>query len=373
MTPTIIQSTTLHYRAGRSDKIYQAAIEEHTPGSDANGYVVTFAYGRRGSTLKTGTKTPQPVSREAAIKIHDKLVASKWAKGYRVSGGGPGTPYRRSPEPEDERDTGIRPQLLNPIGEGEVSRLLTDTRHCLQEKHDGRRLMVHRRGRGDEITGINRRGLTVALPAPIHQAVAGLPCDVLLDGEAVGDTLHAFDLLEADGDDLRQRGYIERHAILLRLIPPNQPALRWVSTVVAPDDKAEVYEDLRLAGAEGVVFKEIDAPYTPGRPSSGGPQLKFKFVETASFIVGRPNPGRRSVALELVNDSGTRVPAGNVTIPPNHDIPQKGTVSEVRYLHAFRQSGVIYQAVYLGPRDDIPAEDCTVDQLKFKPQPAVEV
>lgn len=94
--------------------------------------------------------------------------------------------------------------------------------------------------------------------------------------------------------------------------------------------------------------------------------MKFKFVETASFIVGGANPGRRSVALELIDASGQRTPAGNVTIPPNHVIPQMGTVIEVRYLYAFPESGAVYQPVYLGPRDDIPTEECTVDQLKFK-------
>ena len=69
------------------------------------------------------------------------------------------------------------------------------------------------------------------------------------------------------------------------VIPPNLPALRWVSTAVDPNDKVEIYEELRATNREGVVFKEIDAPYSPGRPNSGGPQLKFKFVESASFVV----------------------------------------------------------------------------------------
>ncbi len=132
----------------------------------------------------------------------------------------------------------------------------------------------------------------------------------------------------------------------------------------------ETYEELRSTGAEGIVFKDINAPYTPGRPASGGTQLKFKFVETASFIVTGHND-KRSVALGLINEAGETVPAGNVTIPSNHAIPQMGTVSEVRYLYAHRESGAIYQPVYLGPRDDIPAEECTVDQLKFKPTAAV--
>jgi hypothetical protein len=53
---SIPESTTLYYCEGSSDKIYQASIE---PKEDA--FVVTFAFGRRGSTLNTGTKTQAPV------------------------------------------------------------------------------------------------------------------------------------------------------------------------------------------------------------------------------------------------------------------------------------------------------------------------
>jgi bifunctional non-homologous end joining protein LigD len=62
------------------------------------------------------------------------------------------------------------------------------------------------------------------------------------------------------------------------------------------------------------------------------------------------------------------VPAGNVTIPPDHDIPAPGDTVEVRYLYAFEQSGCIYQPVYRGKRDDIVPTDCHVRQLKFKDQ-----
>jgi bifunctional non-homologous end joining protein LigD len=357
-TPTTT-TASLHYREGNSDKVYQAAIE---PKDD--GFIVTYAYGRRGTTLTTGTKTSVPVPLATATGIFDKLVSAKLAKGYTPSEDG--TPYRQTGD--EGRDSGIRCQLLNPIEESELARLLTDTRHCLQQKHDGRRMLV--RKLGDDITGINRRGLLVALPDPIHQAVAEMPYDVLIDGEAVGDTLHAFDLLEVKGNDLRARRYIDRFAGLISLIPPWQPALRWVSTAISPDDKVGTYEELKLEGLEGVVFKDVDAPYTPGRPNSGGPQLKFKFVESASFVVLARNP-QRSVTLGLYPAGGdTPVPAGNVTIPPNHEVPAPGDIVEIKYLYAHRQSGAVYQPVYLGKRDDIPATECGVDQLKFKPEPA---
>ncbi|MEI8039131.1 MAG: WGR domain-containing protein [Verrucomicrobiota bacterium] len=355
-------TTSLQFREGSSDKVYHATIE---PKDD--GFIVTFAYGRRGTTLTAGTKTTAPVTLAQAQAIHHKLITSKIAKGYQLSGessGSPGAPYQQTGH--EGRDSGIRCQLLNAVDESELARLLGDKQHCLQEKHDGRRLLV--RKQGNEIIGINRRGLVVALPKTIRRAVEELPVDVLIDGEAVGDTLHVFDLLEVKGNDMRQRGYLHRYAGLLMLIDPEHPSLRPVSTVVEPADKLAMFQTFRQCGCEGVVFKNIDAQFSPGRPNFGGTQLKFKFVESASFVVTGRN-AKRSVALGLY-DGDKLVSAGNVTIPPNHTIPQVGTVSEVKYLYGFRDSGAIYQPVYLGPRTDIPASECTTDQLKYKSEAA---
>ena len=112
------------------------------------------------------------------------------------------------------------------------------------------------------------------------------------------------------------------------------------------------------------MFKNKHAPYIPGRPNSGGTQLKYKFCETASFIVTQVND-KRSVMLILFDGEKVRS-AGNVTIPPNHDMPKPGDVVECRYLYAFKESGSIYQPVFLGVRDDIQHTECTTAQLKYK-------
>ena len=87
----------------------------------------------------------------------------------------------------------------------------------------------------------------------------------------------------------------------------------------------------------------------------------------ASFIVAGAN-AKRSVNLMLF-DCGKLTPAGKVTIPPNQNIPGNGHIIECRYLYAFKESGSIYQPVYLGERDDITAEECTTAQLKYKAEP----
>src|SRR4051795_4879560 len=77
-------AVTLYYRQGASDKVYRAAVEPSGP-----GYVVTFAFGRRGGTLQTGTKTPVPVGYDEARAVFDRLVREKAAKGYRPGDDGP--------------------------------------------------------------------------------------------------------------------------------------------------------------------------------------------------------------------------------------------------------------------------------------------
>lgn len=43
--------------------------------------IVTYAYGRRGSTLTTGTKSDLAIPLETATKLFNKLITSKIAKG----------------------------------------------------------------------------------------------------------------------------------------------------------------------------------------------------------------------------------------------------------------------------------------------------
>jgi bifunctional non-homologous end joining protein LigD len=347
-----MESITLYYKQGSSDKVYQARIELKD-----GKYLVNYEYGRRGSTMAAGTKTVTAVDYGAAKGILEKLVKEKIAKGYTPCEYG--TPYQHT----DKTSTGIHCQLLNPIGDDQIEKLINDPAYWMQEKWDGRRLLIEKRE--DIIRGINRLGLAVAILQTIETSVAKCPLDLIIDGECIGDILCVFDVLLIGSDKLGDSSYGERYLRLMNLLASFQHRhINLVETHFTTGQKREAFKRMQFEGCEGVVFKHTHAPYVAGRPASGGPQLKCKFCETASFIVGKVN-GKRSVSLQLLDD-GKLVAAGNVTIPPNLTIPAVDQVVECRYLYAFRESGSIFQPVYLGVRDDITTEECTTAQLKYK-------
>jgi len=94
------ENITLYFKQGSSDKVYTASLEE----VENNRFVVNFAYGRRGATLTTGTKTKTPVDYASAKKTYDKLVKSKTSKGYTPGAEGPQYVHTDT----DTKDTGIQ-------------------------------------------------------------------------------------------------------------------------------------------------------------------------------------------------------------------------------------------------------------------------
>ncbi len=353
------QTTILYYREGKSDKVYVLNLTAQPEGS-----IVTFAYGRRGSTLTPGVKTPQSVHPADALAIYESVRREKQGKGYVEDPSG--TPVIPLVEPRAAVPmTRVAPQLLNPA-DLPIPTLLTSREWWMQEKHDGERRMVCVDSSG--VSGFNKRGVVCALPQAVADAAARIGQFCLIDGEQVGDTLHAFDLLECGFDDLRGMPYAERyHRLSLICTGLKRVGISVTPTAKTPKEKRECFAHSKAENHEGVVFKLADEPYIPGRPNSGGPQLKFKFVESASVVVTGHN-AKRSVTMGAWDNEqypAAFVAVGNVTIPPNQAVPEAGTVIEVRYLYAYR-GGSLYQPVYLGERTDMTSFDCTINQLKFK-------
>lgn len=83
----LVRQSRLFYQEGKSDKVYETDLCDVSTRFAPDQFVVNFRYGRRGATLREGTKTPDPVSREKADQIFDSLVVSKLNKGYQEMSG----------------------------------------------------------------------------------------------------------------------------------------------------------------------------------------------------------------------------------------------------------------------------------------------
>lgn len=232
---------------------------------------------------------------------------------------------------------------------------INNDEYIAQEKKDGERRLVIS---GERIIGLNKKGTQVPLPDSIINSILGGEC--ILDGEIIGDKLFAFDIISTE--ETKSMTCIERLALLN--VMTFGLGIEVVETAYTTEQKRDLYNRLKAENKEGIVFKKKNSPYTPGRPNSGGNQLKFKFYKTATFIVSNITKGKRSVGMELL-EGDERIFMGKVTISPNFDIPHIGELIEVRYLYAYR-GGAVFQPTYLGKRPDSDLTDATMKQIIYK-------
>jgi bifunctional non-homologous end joining protein LigD len=347
------KSIALYCTEGSSDKVYQVSLQAR-----GAGWVVEFAYGKRGAALKTGTKTDSPTSYEAALKIYDKLVKEKTGKGYTPDQSG----VAYTSTELASQASGFAPQLSTPIDDEELQPMLLDQRYGLQEKRDGenRTLVVD----PDSVRGINRKGLYVDIPqawADAYITLGPVEGKTIICGEACGERFYAFDLIECCGEDLRTLGYEERYLRLMNLVQNAVPlpGLEVIPMHVNPFGKAVHFEKLRGLHREGVVFKRLDAPFEPGKNDNS---RKYKFVESVTCLVLRRN-AQRSVAVGLLDDDGVLVDLGNVTIPANHEVPEADALVEIQFLYRY-EDGAFEQPVYRGQRTDLDREEARLSQIK---------
>lgn len=364
-------SVKLHFKGGSSDKVYELELKAAV--GNPGRYVVNFAYGRTGSTLKTGTKTDAPVDYVQASNIYDAVLREKTGKGYKVISDKT-TSFTAPAAPLATPDW--LPQLLNPIDEARAAYRITDPQWGMQEKHNGENRILGFLG----AVGFARNKLGKAIPLadPIANTLfeIGRKHNVVFGGEAINDRLVMIhDLLYLDGD-LQNQPYTDRYDLLAGLFEDlwvlhltyDETApyanFRLSPLWVTDADKYYWYHHLKDNNREGVVFKRLDGIHVPGRPASNGDWLKLKFWESTGCIVIGHN-AKRSVQLGMLDDRGGLHDVGNCAVPSNYPLPAVNSIVEIKYLYIIAPGGALVQPAYLGLKDAGRREDCRLDTLKI--------
>jgi bifunctional non-homologous end joining protein LigD len=354
----------LRFTQGSSDKIYQAQLKFIEKDPDNGGWIINFQYGRRGSALKAGCKTPKPLNYIKAKAAYDKLIASKLSKGYTPNGSG--IPF--SGTAQAGKRTIYLPQLLNQVTKEEALALWGTIDMYLQIKYDGeRRGIIYDR---DAIIGANRKGLEVPLiediPQEVRTLLGGAKFSGIFDTEDMGEYLVIFDMIHGMEDVAPFSVRAEMMELFDQGLTTKKLGRLLFELPYKPKDKADFEQFIDTAkknNEEGIVIRDGAGIYFPGRPASGGPCWKLKFYADATCIVESVHPSKRSIGLGLY-PQGCH-PIGNCTIPANYKIPETGDLVEIRYLYAYKD-GSLYQPQYKGVRTDINPEACGEAQLKYK-------
>jgi ATP-dependent DNA ligase len=142
-----------------------------------------------------------------------------------------------------------------------------------------------------------------ALTNRIHPAASR----IALLSEQTPARFVAFDLLALDDEVLLERPFAERRAALEALVAPPVELTPCVGTAA----EAEVW----LRTAEGVIAKQLDAPYRPGERQG---MLKIKRVRTLDAVVIGWRPGKEertvgSLILGLYDEGGTLRTVGHTS------------------------------------------------------------
>ena len=167
-----------------------------------------------------------------------------------------------------------------------------------EPKWDGHRVLVWREG--DDFDAVSSTGKPKLPQWPwLSKAVAAATNhDVVLDGEVIAydaegrhtfqsvgraDRDHAFvvfDLLALDGDDLRDRPWRERRALLESSVRPTSPL-----TITPVSEEADVMEAAtRAQRFEGIVAKRVTSTYQSGRRVPAW--VKVKYTNSQEMVVG---------------------------------------------------------------------------------------
>ena len=241
----------------------------------------------------------------------------------------------------DRTERTAQPAWLEPELATLTKARFSDPAWFYERKFDGERCLAYRSGDQLRLMTRNQKQVNSTYPE-LAAALAGQECaDFIVDGEVVafaddqtsfsklqqrlgvhnpGADLRAavpvyyylFDVLWADGRDVRGLPLRERKDVLRQLLDFREP-IRY--TTHRTEDGVEYYQQACAQGWEGLVVKRADAPYRAGRSPEW---LKFKCEAGQEFVIGGytdpkgTRTGFGALLLGYYDEDGKLVYAGRV-------------------------------------------------------------
>lgn len=192
----------------------------------------------------------------------------------------------------------------------DLEALLRDDEWIMEEKLDGDRAIVEKRG--NAVTVTSREGNPIKPSESIVSLAMLCDFDFVADGELMpGGEFYCFDIIEEDGQKL------DECSLMVRLASAESKPFKQPRFAIGNVEKIALLAEIELQGGEGVVFKRSGSTYIQGARSKDW--QRFKFYETEDFTVGQVNIAKCSFEAIRDGKSWGYVPASLNTLPSPGD------------------------------------------------------
>ncbi|MCI0503886.1 ATP-dependent DNA ligase [Candidatus Micrarchaeota archaeon] len=281
-------------------------------------YIIRFVLGR----LRLGVGDPTILDSLSVAKAGDRSMREPLERAYNVCSDMGYVARALYTEPETIKDFHVQPfkPLMPALAEREDSpkSIIKRLDRCgVEMKYDGFRLQCHKSGGHVELYSRKLERMTDMFPDIVAEAKKLKAKGIIFEGEALAydrkngrhfpfqQTMHrrrkhgieeaskefplnlfVFDILYLDGTDMTGESYRARRAAVQRLfrgkvLQPSQ--MKLVSTA---KELKGIFNDALAKGLEGIIAKDLDAPYTAGKRKFAWIKLKKSYGKAVDTIDG---------------------------------------------------------------------------------------
>jgi DNA ligase-1 len=279
-------------------------------------FIVRFVLGR----LRLGVGDPTILDALSVSSVQDKSLREPLERAYNVCSdmGYVAQVFFETPKKIEKFKVSPFKPLMPALAErlSTPEDIIEKIGKCgVERKYDGFRLQCHKKGNNVELYSRKLEKMTHMFPDVVKE-IQGLKAkEIIFEGEALAydnkrkryfsfqQTMHrrrkygiekmkkelplnifCFDILYLDGKDMTEKIYSERRSTMKKLFPKGILLLSESLIVDKSDELDNIFHESLDSGLEGIMAKDLSAPYTAGKRKFAWIKLKKSYGKSVDTI-----------------------------------------------------------------------------------------